>query len=117
MTEFRYFRWKDSGVVELYPADWDKHPVFGDLIEPYELGDSEFEEDKVSFDNHNLPVDQRGEIIATRLEDLTVDELRSLLSEKGLSTSGNKPDLISRLNGVAVDESSDSTETTTEESE
>jgi hypothetical protein len=39
----------------------------------------------------------RGEELPENLEDLTKDELQERLAALGLPTSGNKPDLIARL--------------------
>lgn len=96
MQNFVTFRWKESGVVEDLPAHYATHPVFGDLIEPYFEG--EYEEDKVVVAGHELPVDQRGKVVATRnYSEMTNDELREALKEHELSTSGNKDELIERL--------------------
>lgn len=93
---FKTFRHKSNGVVADYPEDYATHPVFGFDLEPYDIGDDEYEEDKVVYD-HTLPVDQRATIVATKLEELTVAELKEILSEKGLPTSGNKEELIARI--------------------
>lgn len=95
METFALFRHKSNGVVASYPEHFDTHPVFGDDLERYNPED--FEEDKVNLEDHNLPVEQRSQIVATKLEDFTVPELQALAREKGLSTSGNKDDLIKRI--------------------
>lgn len=91
------FRWIESGVVADYPDHYATHPVFGNLLERYELGDDEYEEDKVVFDNHAVLVEQRSHTVAKSLEQMTVVELQSVLEERGLTTSGNKSELVERI--------------------
>lgn len=62
------FRWKSTGVVEELPDDYGQHPIFGDNLEEYTPGD-EWEEDKVVSEDHTIPVDQRGTVIATPASD------------------------------------------------
>lgn len=63
MTDFVLLRHKSNGVVKSYPAHYLNHPVFGPDLELYV--EDEFEEDKVVSDNHELPVEQRGTVVAT----------------------------------------------------
>lgn len=97
MTEFVQFRHKSNGVVASYPEHYETHPVFGDDLERYTLGDPSFEEDKVDLEDHMLPVEQRGQVVAVPLEELKVEDLRETLRELGESTSGNKDELIERI--------------------
>jgi hypothetical protein len=69
MTEFVSFRWKNTGVVEQLPADYAVHPIFGELLEPYDPESGEYEEDKVVADEHELPVEQRVTVTATPITD------------------------------------------------
>lgn len=70
---FKLFRHKSTGVIASYPEHYIEHPVFGDDLEEYVP--EEYEEDKVVIeDNHELPVDQRTQIIATLLEDDDIDD-------------------------------------------
>jgi hypothetical protein len=65
MSDFKLFRQKSNGAIVSYPAHYIDHPVFGYDLEPYDPADDEYEEDKVIDDNHNLPVEQRGFLVAT----------------------------------------------------
>lgn len=63
---FKTFRNKDTGVEAQYPAHYENHPIFGELLElvdpaaEEELEEDELEEDKVVVDDsHQLPVEQR----------------------------------------------------------
>lgn len=95
---FKLFRHKSSGVVASYPEHYIDHPVFGPDLEPYELGDEEYEEDKVVVNGtHELPPEQRTQIIAVPVDELKVDELKGLLKEKELPVSGNRDELIARI--------------------
>ena len=76
MSDFILFRHKSNGVVKLYPAHYAEHPNFGYDLEPYDP--EEYEEDKVVIDSHDLPVDQRGIVVATPLDELSKDESRTL---------------------------------------
>lgn len=96
MNEFIQFRHKSTGVVAHYPAHYAEHPVFGDDLEIYVP--EEYEEDKTVIEtNHELPVDQRVQIVAVPLADLTKPELVALAEEHGLDTKGTKDELIERL--------------------
>jgi len=66
---FKLFRHKSNGVVKSYPEHYATHPVFGDDLEPYDPSD-EHEEEKVVSDNHELPVEQRGTLIANQKPEL-----------------------------------------------
>lgn len=63
MSEFSVYRWKSTGVVDTLPTDYINHPIFGADLEVYDP--EGYEEDKVVSENHELPVEQRGKIIAT----------------------------------------------------
>lgn len=113
MTEFVQFRHKSNGVVATYPEHYENHPVFGDDLERYTLGDPSFEEDKVDLEDHNIPVDQRGQVVAVPLDELKVEDLREALRELGEPTSGNKDELIQRLHdykGEGIDTLHDTNE-------
>jgi hypothetical protein len=69
MSEFRLFRQKSNGAVVTYPSHYIDHPVFGSDLEPYDPADDEYEEDKVVVDDHIIPVDQRGTIVASNKKD------------------------------------------------
>jgi hypothetical protein len=97
MTDFVLFRHKSTGVVASYPEHYAEHPVFGYDLEPYDPENTEFEEDKVVSEDHNLPVEQRGTVVAKPLEEFTVPELQDIARENGLTTSGTKTELISRI--------------------
>lgn len=65
---FKAFRNKETGVVTNYPAHYENHPVYKDLLElvDEETVDQEFEEDKVVVDEaHELPVEQRAARVLT----------------------------------------------------
>lgn len=103
MTNFVTFRHISNGALADYPADYIDHPVFGYDLELYVP--EEYEEDKVIIAGHELPTEQRTQVYATtRYDDMHVDELKEELKSAGLSTSGNKAELIERL-------SADNTET------
>ena len=97
MEPFKTFRHKSTGVVADYPAHYADHPVFGYDLEPYELGNDEYEEDKVVIEGHEVPVDQRGYTVAYAFDELKADDLKELLKEKDLPVSGNRDELIARL--------------------
>lgn len=93
--EFKAFIWKETGVVDYYPAHFADHPVFGPYIEEY--FPEEYEEDKVSVDAHELPVDQRSVVVATKLDELSKDDLVAAAEKHDLDSKGTKADLIERL--------------------
>lgn len=95
MSEFILFRHKSNGVVRSYPADYIDHPVFGYDLEVFDP--TEFEVDKVDIEDHNIPVDQRGQLVAIPLDDLNKEELVQLASDSGLDAKGTKAELIERL--------------------
>lgn len=95
METFALFRHKSNGVVASYPQHYETHPVFGDDLERYDP--DIYEEDKVDLEDHNLPVDQRGQVVAKKLEDFTVAELQDIARERGLATGGTKAELIERI--------------------
>lgn len=97
MSNFVTFRHKSNGQVRDYPEHYENHPTLGADLERYTLGDSEYEEDKVVVEGHELPVDQRGIIIAKELEELTKPELSALAEKRGLPVTGTKTDLIDRI--------------------
>lgn len=96
MNTFVTFRHKSTGVIADYPEHFAEHPVFGYDLERYTPG--EYEEDKVIVGGHDVPVEQRAQTVATeKYEDMKVVELKEVLTEKGLETSGNKDELVERL--------------------
>lgn len=95
MSEFIAFRHISNGVVAYYPAHFVDHPVFGPDLEVYVP--EEYEEDKVVVEDHELPVDQRGIIVATPLDQLSKDELVLAAEKHGLDSKGTKAELIERL--------------------
>jgi hypothetical protein len=93
---FKLFRHKSTGVVASYPEHYADHPSFGDDLEEY--SPEEFEEDKVVIEtNHELPVDQRTQIVAVPLVELKKDELVESAEKRGLDTTGTKADLVERI--------------------
>ncbi len=92
---FVTFRHTETGVLTQLPEDYADHPVFGQYLELYVP--EEYEEDKVAVENHELPVEQRGVVVATPLDELSKDELVSAAEKHGLDTKGTKADLIERL--------------------
>lgn len=96
MTDFKLFRHKSNGVVASYPEDWIDHPQFGYDLEFYDP--EGYEEDKVVVEGHELPVEQRGQVIAKPLDDFTVPELQDIARGHGLETGGKKDELIARIN-------------------
>lgn len=105
-NEFVLMRHIGNGVVASYPRHYLDHPVFGSDLELYtdEIAD-EYEEDKVVIEGHQLPVDQRVQIIAKPLSDFSHDELKGIAGERGLKTSGSKSDLIGRIEDDNEEES------------
>lgn len=102
MENFVTFRHKSNGVIKDYPEHYATHPVFGDDLERYDP--SEYEEDKVVVSDHDLPVEQRAVRVAeSRYEDMPVSELKEILAERGLSTSGKKDELVERLGDSNTD--------------
>lgn len=97
MEEFKLFRHKSNGEIRSYPEHYINHPVFGADLELWTGDEDEYEVDKVVVENHEIPVDQRGVQVAVAYDDMTVPELRELLSGRELPTSGNKEELIERL--------------------
>jgi len=95
MSEFIQFRHISNGVVKSYPAHYADHPVFGYDLEIFDP--TEFEVDKVDLEDHTIPVDQRGQFVATPLDELLKDELVDLADRSGLDSSGTKAELISRI--------------------
>lgn len=95
MNDFILFRHISNGVVASYPAHYADHPVFGSDLEIYVP--EEYEEDKVVVDAHELPVDQRGIIVATPLDELSKDELVAAAEKHGIDAKGTKAELIERL--------------------
>lgn len=95
MSDFILFRHISSGIVTSYPAHYIDHPVFGYDLEVYVP--EEYEEDKVVVDAHELPVDQRGIIVATPLDELSKDELVEAAEKHGLDSKGTKAELIERI--------------------
>jgi hypothetical protein len=93
---FVLFRHKSTGVVASYPEHYATHPVFGPDLELFD-NTGEYEEDKVVVGGHETPVEMRAQVVAVKLEDLNVTELKDILNERGLSTSGNKQELIDRI--------------------
>lgn len=65
MEKFVTFRHKSNGVVRSYPEHYENHPVFGADLERYTPGDSEYEEDKVVVNSHEVPAEQRATRTAT----------------------------------------------------
>lgn len=93
---FKQFRHISNGVVAFYPEHYVDHPTIGPDIEEY--NPEEYEEDKVVIEtNHELPVDQRVQIVATPLDELKKDELVAVAEEHGLETTGTKAELIERI--------------------
>jgi len=95
MSEFIQFIHKSNGVVATYPAHYADHPVFGFDLEVFDP--SEYEVDKVDLEDHNIPVDQRGQLVAVPLDELLKEELIDLAEREGLDTSGTKAELIERI--------------------
>lgn len=95
MNEFKAFRHISTGVIEHYPAHFANHPVFGPDLEEYLPG--EYEVDKVALEDHELPVDQRGVMVAVPLDEMSKDELVAAAESHGLDSKGTKADLIARL--------------------
>lgn len=58
---FKTFRNKETGIEAQYPAHYETHPAFKDLLEVVDEDKrDEYEEDKVVLDDaHELPVEQR----------------------------------------------------------
>lgn len=103
MSDFILFRHKSNGVVVSYPAHYADHPVFGDDLEVY--NPEEYEEDKVVVEtNHELPVDQRVQLVAIPLADMTKDELVQLAEEHGVDSKGTKAELIQRIADTSKEE-------------
>jgi len=96
-NDFVLFRHKSSKVVASYPEHYATHPVFGEDLERYDPEDNVYEEDKVDLEDHNLPVDQRGRVVAKELEEFTVPELQEMARMRDLSASGTKAELIERI--------------------
>lgn len=94
-NEFVTMRHISNGVVASYPRHYLTNPVFGPDLELY--NEDEYEEDKVVVENHAIPVDQRVQIVAKRLDEFSHEELKGIASERGLKTSGSKADLIGRI--------------------
>lgn len=91
------FRHKSNGVVEYYPEHFADDPNLSADLERYFPEDDMYEEDKVVDENHQLPVEQRSRVVATPIDELNVEELKTALRDNGLSTSGNKDELAARL--------------------
>lgn len=93
---FKLFRHKSTGIVASYPEHYIDHPSFGDDLEEY--NPEEFEEDKVVIEaNHELPVDQRTQVVAVPLDELLKDELIEAAEKRGLDTTGTKAELTERI--------------------
>lgn len=95
MENFIEYRHISNGVVKSYPAHYINHPVFGSDLEVY--NPEEYEEDKVVVETHELPVDQRGQVVANPLDEMSKDELVEAAERHGLDSKGTKADLIERL--------------------
>jgi hypothetical protein len=105
-NEFVPMRSKTTGVVTNYPRHYLQHPVFGDDLELYTPG--EYEEDKVVIEDHELPADQRVQIVAKPLDEFTVAELKGIAAEQDLATNGSKSDLIERISDNATNNEEES---------
>lgn len=93
---FKQFRHKSNGVVASYPEHYINHPKYGADLEEY--NPEEYEEDKVVIEaDHNLPVDQRVQVVATPLDELKKDELVEAAEKRGLDTTGTKAELTKRI--------------------
>ncbi len=57
---FKTFKQISNGAIVSYPEHYQDHPVFGYDLVPYDPETDESEVDKVVFENHELPVEQRG---------------------------------------------------------
>ena len=72
---FKTFRNKETGVEAQYPAHYETHPVYKNLLEPVDADsdtNEEVEVDKVVVDDsHELPVEQRT---AQRTRKATADK-------------------------------------------
>lgn len=97
MSNFVEYRWKESGIVQSLPAHFAEHPIYGPQLEVYNADDAEYEEDKVVIAGHATPVEQRAVTVARPLDDMNVEELKTILRGRGLSTSGNKEELHARI--------------------
>lgn len=95
MTDFIAFRHISNGVVAYYPEHYATHPTFGPDLEVYVP--EEYEEDKVVVESHELPVEQRGIIVATPLDELSKVELVEAAEKHGLDSKGTKAELIERI--------------------
>jgi hypothetical protein len=95
MSDFTEYRHKSNGLVVSYPTHYIDHPVFGEDLEIYIP--EEYEEEKVVVETHVLPVDQRGQIIANPLDEMSKDELVDAAERHGLDSKGTKAELIERL--------------------
>lgn len=95
MSNFVTFRHVSNGQVRDYPEHYENHPVLGADLERYDA--AEYEEDKVVIEDNRLPVEQRSVTVAHKLEDMKKDELVEAAESRGLSTSGNKDELIERI--------------------
>jgi hypothetical protein len=93
LKEFRHI---SNGVVAWYPEHYIDHPTIGPDLEVY--NPEEYEEDKVVFeDSHELPVDQRVQIVAVPLDEYKKDELVKIAEDHGLDSTGTKAELIERI--------------------
>lgn len=72
MIKLLAFRHKSDGTIAHYPAHYATHPVFGHTIEVYDPN-CEYEEDKVVVGGNELPVEQRGKVVATEVVDENLD--------------------------------------------
>lgn len=66
---YKLFILKDKGTIVSYPEHYADHPSIGPRLEPYEPDNGEWEEDKVVFDNHELPLEQRITYTATPVDE------------------------------------------------